>query len=530
MTNHESRILIVDDNESVRDLLSARLERRGYQVETAENGKIALERMRQQEFHLILLDIMMPEMNGYQVLEAIQNDDHLKNIPVVVLSALNDMNSVVKCVELGAEDYLFKPINSSLLWARINASLEKKHYHDQEKAHMEELTVMQKIDRELNTTLDVDRAVQISLKWAVEQSGTNYGFAGTVSAESETLAVLTSVGRDDLVGEQISFSRLGISDNCQLVQAAIGDDEESFFPGMAYRVLVPIWRQDTVNALIVLEGKRPFSDKALQFLSRLSDHAAIAITNAQLYQAVQAASKAKSDFVSLVSHELKNPMTSILSYTDLIKRGAGGEINEKQARFLDVIRANVQRMIGLVSDLDDISRIEAGQFSLEIGEVSLAEAVHEVLLSLQQQIAEKELQVTVNIDSNLPLLKADKARLLQILTNLVSNACKYTPPGGSFNVCGHVTQTEEGPMAEVVVQDTGIGIPEAEQKLVFSQFFRSEDRQVREISGTGLGLNITRKLVELHGGRIWFESVYGKGTTFFFTMPLATVPNQVKES
>ena len=258
----------------------------------------------------------------------------------------------------------------------------------------------------------------------------------------------------------------------------------------------------------------------------MSDHAAIAISNAQLYAAVEAANIAKSDFVSFVSHELKTPMTSIRGYSDILAKGAVGPVNESQTHFLGIIRSNVDRMTVLVGDLADVSRIEAGRLRLDFKAISLDEIVEQVVESARAQLQKKELTLTQHIPDDLSPVWADRTRLIQILTNMVSNAYKYTPQGKRIAI--HVEQVanqwdpDGAPkVVHVAVQDNGIGISPEDQVSIFQKFFRSPDQQARESPGTGLGLNITKNLVEMQGGRIWFESEFRQGTTFHFTVPVA---------
>ena len=167
MNKDSACVLVVDDNEMNRDLLTRRITRLGHQALTAVNGRHALEMITTHAFDLILLDIMMPEMNGFQLLEHLKADSKWCHIPVIVVSAANDMPSIVKGIELGAEDYLTKPFNHQLLKARMQTSLEKKWLADQEHKRLKELAVMQQIDAELNATLDVRRVMAITLKWAM---------------------------------------------------------------------------------------------------------------------------------------------------------------------------------------------------------------------------------------------------------------------------------------------------------------------------------------------------------------------------
>ena len=230
-----------------------------------------------------------------------------------------------------------------------------------------------------------------------------------------------------------------------------------------------------------------------------------------------AANKSKSEFVSLVSHELKLPMTSIKGYSDLMLAGATGPLNENQTSFLTTIRNNVNRMATLVSDLADISRIESGNLRLEPRSVPVWDVIDEVVTLTNTQVTQKNQVVTVDIPAELPKAWCDRNRLAQILTNLVSNANKYTQEGGSIVV----QALRKNGMIQVKVQDNGHGMTPEDQAKLFSKFFRSADDKIREAPGTGLGLSITKNLVELQGGKVWFESEFRKGTSFYFTVPIS---------
>jgi signal transduction histidine kinase len=284
------------------------------------------------------------------------------------------------------------------------------------------------------------------------------------------------------------------------------------------RLLVPVLHESQPIGLIAVERPGPdFAEEAEAFLARLADHAAAAIENARLYQAVRQANEAKSQFISTVSHELKIPMTSIRGYTDILRKGMAGSVNDTQAEMLNTIRSNVDRMAVLVSDLSDISRIETGRLRLDLGPVAAATAIEETLTSLRPAVEAKGQRLSVEVEPDLPPVRADRARLAQILTNLINNAHKYTPPGGAI----HIRVGRAGSQVTFAVSDTGIGISPADQAHLFTQFFRSEDPAVREQTGWGLGLNITQRLVELQGGQMSVSSELGGGSTFEFSLPTA---------
>jgi signal transduction histidine kinase len=401
---------------------------------------------------------------------------------------------------------------------------------DQELARsVEELQVMGRIVRELNASLDVDRAMRITLEYAMRHSNAEAGLIGML--EEGDLRIMAQQGYEEMLSEQ-TISRLpvqypAIESVIQTGQASqvslLGNGSRGIMSSAHSQIIIPIRREAQVIGLILLESTSD-SQGNLAFLNRLSDNAAIAISNAQLYAEVQRANLAKSEFVSFVAHELKNPMTSIKGYTELLAAGSVGPINEMQANFLGTIRSNVERMSTLVSDLNDNAKIEAGRLRLDYRPVDVREVVDEVIRSTRRQVEDKRQKIEVQLPSELPPIWADRTRVAQVLINLVSNAHKYTQEEGVIFIGAEVTDNQwdqDGArqVAHLWVQDNGIGISFEDQARIFQRFFRSEDTKAREAPGTGLGLNITKSLVEMQGGRIWFNSEFRKGTTFHFTIP-----------
>jgi signal transduction histidine kinase/putative methionine-R-sulfoxide reductase with GAF domain len=401
-------------------------------------------------------------------------------------------------------------------------------------ARVEELSVMQRIDRELNASLDTSRAMRITLEWAMRQSGASAGLVGVV--EETGLRMMASQGytgelesfTDELLPYEVLNVRRVIETGLPERIVLNSDTRSGLLQTTRSQTLLAIQREEKVIGILLLESTSPelVPEETLAFLMRLNDHASIAISNAQLYAQVQAANLAKSEFVSFVSHELKNPMTSVKGFTELLAAGVVGPINEAQANFLHTIRTNINRMNTLVSDLNDLSKIEVGMLRLDFKALVLADAVEEVSRSTRRQIEEKEQTLQLQLPAGLPNAWSDRTRLVQILVNLVSNANKYTEKGGQIYLTAEACENQwdaQGArhVIHVAVRDSGIGISPADQEKIFQKFFRSDDPKTREATGTGLGLNITRSLVEMQGGRIWFESEFRKGTTFHFTIPVA---------
>jgi signal transduction histidine kinase len=235
--------------------------------------------------------------------------------------------------------------------------------------------------------------------------------------------------------------------------------------------------------------------------------------------ALAEAQHARQQFVSLVTHELRVPMTSIKGYTDLLLKGIMGPVSDAQRNFLQTIRANVERMSRMVADLSDINKLEAHALKFSPSAVDLNVALDEALHNMANAIEEKRQILVREIPETLPPLWCDRARLIQVLANLFSNAHLYTPEGGVIAVAAEqVTSDPKG--VRVAVRDNGIGILPEEQNRIFEAFFRASDEETRQISGNGLALHLSKLLVEQQDGRIWFESKRGTGSTFTIQFPV----------
>ncbi|NJL34122.1 MAG: GAF domain-containing protein [Chloroflexaceae bacterium] len=231
------------------------------------------------------------------------------------------------------------------------------------------------------------------------------------------------------------------------------------------------------------------------------------------------ADRAKRRFISQVSHELRTPLTSISGYIDLLRLGAGGPLNQEQHELINVVRTNIKRLRGLVDDILEISRFESGKtvIDLVIKPIDIGVIINDVVRSLRIEGEKKNMQVTVNVQENLPFVQADEKRITQIIFNLFSNAIKYTYEGGRVTVRAFLNQAN---LLQFEVEDNGVGMSAADQEKLFRPFSRALNPLSEQAGGTGLGLMITKSLIELHGGEIWVESEPGKGSIFRFVLPL----------
>lgn len=403
-----------------------------------------------------------------------------------------------------------------------------------------ELETLERIDVELNRSLELDKVSEITVRWAMTNTQASAGLLGIVVPDPPRFYVVYTVGyeKEDLPEPVDSYYPLDkgiISRVLRTKQPELVPDvriDPNYVPslrGGLSQITIPMLSGGVVNAILILETNREprlrLAD--MPFLQRLAEHATIAIANAQLYAELTRANNSKSEFVSFVAHELKQPLTSLQGYSQLLLGAGSGGLSEMQRSILNTIRSNADRMNTLVSDLNDVTKLQTNNMQIAFASVNIRSVVTETLRPLQKQIEDKGQELLVDVPDDLPLMRADQTRLIQVLTNLVSNAHKYTPPNGDITVRAYLDRDLRdnkgrplAPMVHVSVADSGIGMSDEDLARLFTPYFRSDNPLAREQPGTGLGLTITRGLIQRHGGDIWVKSQVGVGTTFHFTVPL----------
>jgi signal transduction histidine kinase len=404
---------------------------------------------------------------------------------------------------------------------------------------VEELQALGEVSQAVSSTLDLQKVLATIVAHAVELSGTESGAIYEFDETSEEFELRATHRMSEELIQAIRDSGVKLGEtavgwagvNREAVQ--IPDIlEEPTYPtreimkreGFRALLAVPLLREDRLIGGLVVRRRAPgqFQKETVDLLQTFATQSALAIQNARLFREIEAkgreleiASKHKSDFLANMSHELRTPLNAILGYTELIIDKIYGDVPENIQEVLERVEKNGRHLLGLINDVLDLSKIEAGQLLLSLDDYSMKEVVHTVFTSVESLAAEKNLELKVSVSPEVAHGKGDQQRISQVFLNLVGNAIKFTEAGEV-----RVEATASNDNFVVSISDTGPGLSEADKQMIFEEFHQVDGSSTRKKGGTGLGLSIAKRIVEMHGGRIWVESTVGKGSTFWFTLPV----------
>ena len=479
---HSGRVLVVDDHRSNRELVARQLKRQGHQVTEASSGSEALQLLVQSPQDIVLLDMLMPKLDGFQVLERIKSDPVRGEIPVIVVSALDEVPGIVRCLEMGAEDYMFKPLDPVLLAARIDSSLERKRLLDLEKRRAEDLErANQRLhlsEERLRLALRADRAR--IWDWDPKTNRVTEG-GGRERTLEETFLRVHPDDRDRVRAEALAAIEKGQEFHCEFRLAR----------GVGIR-----WVESIGAPAGRESGQRP----------RIIGVTREITGRKRVEEELRKSNREFQRFAMAASHDLREPLRVVLSDLESVfqHRQSGTE----NARVIRGAIANLGRMAKLISDLLDYSQMSTKKPAKR--QVN-TEAVLELVLSdLKLNIEETNSLVT---HDRLPVVQADFVLLQRVFQNLISNAIKYR---GKERPRIHIAAVRQKEAWLFRVSDNGVGVDPKDKDAIFGLFHRVHGG---EVPGTGLGLAICRRIIEQFGGEIWVEPNNGRGSAFCFTIP-----------
>jgi signal transduction histidine kinase len=407
----------------------------------------------------------------------------------------------------------------------------------------EELRALGEISQAVSSSLDRDEVLQTIVARAATLSGTEGGSIFEYDATTGRFHLRTCFGTERSLAERLEATHIHIDETFLGRAAASGEPQqiadlvsapadphldELVRAGWRSLLVVPLlWEQAIIGALAVRRRTTgSFSARQAELLETLASQSAVAIHNARVFSELQershqlaVASDHKSNFLASMSHELRTPLNAVIGFSDVLLERMFGDLNDRQEEYVRDIRDSGRHLLELINEILDLSKVEAGRMELDLAPVPMTDVLEHGVAMVRERAARQGVSLTLECDGDLGFVSADELKLKQVVLNLLTNAIKFTGAGGSVHVAARIAGDE----AQIEVRDTGIGIADDEQEQIFEAFQRG-GRGVRTTTeGTGLGLTLSKRIVQLHGGRVWLESRLGEGSTFGFAIPVARV-------
>ena len=551
------RILIVEDSRTQATALALLLEEHGYTTVTVPSGERALQIVEDVALDLVMTDVVMPGIDGYEVCRRIKSMPGRDATPVVLLTSLSDPLDIVRGLEAGADHYVTKPYDPERLVARVRHVLRRASAPAAPTPGRPVTVDLLGIPFTISATKEeiLDLLVSsygdlVTTSEAVRAAERRARFLGEAS---ERLS--QSLDLDHVLRELVSIVVPAIADVCALMHAppsvvvppglfdaalatagvslasrvaetrrsdvATGEPDavaNRADAGVTAMLAVPLTARGNVLGVLLLGSKsvnRTYTEHDLDFAEDIARRAALAIDNAMLYQAAQQATQARNDLLAIVSHDLRNPLHTIqMAASFLLDITEDAPANTTTRTQLGAIGRAARRGNALIQDLLDASRIEAGRLAVDAHPVSGATLIDDAVAEMTPLGKQVGVELSGAWGGGTVGVIADRERIAQLFANLIGNALKFTPAGGRVTVSGRL----RGAVAEFLISDTGPGIPVDQIPRLFDRFWQAKQAGR---AGAGLGLFIARGIVEAHGGRLTVESTVGVGSTFIFTLRLA---------
>jgi signal transduction histidine kinase len=411
---------------------------------------------------------------------------------------------------------------------------------------VDELKALGEVGRAVSSTLDLETVLSTIVSQASQLSGTDGGAVYEYDEDAEEFHLRATQSLD------VGFVELLRSTRIRKGEGAVGRIAVTFEPtqipdieqdatyhsrlrnaalreGYHALLAIPLLREQRIIGALIVNRKAPgeFAPDVIELLRTFAAQSALAIQNAQLFQELEeksrqleVADRHKSEFLASMSHELRTPLNAVIGFSEVLLDRMFGELNPKQEEYLQDILTSGRHLLSLINDILDLAKIEAGRMELEVTDFHLPQAIDNAITLIRERAARRAITLEVDVDPHLGEIKGDERKVKQVLLNLLSNAIKFTPEGGRVSVQAGLADG----FAEISVIDTGVGIAPEDHEAVFEEFRQVGSDYAKKHEGTGLGLTLSRRFVELHGGKIWVKSQLNHGATFTFTLPVTTWP------
>ncbi len=518
------KIIIVDDEPDVLDLCKRILDVKGYQIKTAHSGQEVIALAQKEQFDLLLTDIRMPGMSGLEVAQAVKQFSPY--IICVTMTGFSTMDMAIEALKLGVDEFVLKPFSPQELSTTVAKALEKERLR-KENFRLRSLIPLFELNKTLMGTVEVEVLLQRLLN--IAQAETKADLAQIYTVERGNLvSYFNPIPGVEATPDQrqaaSQLAQLAIASNQQVNLKLLNatPEQQAVLEKLNAQdiIVTPLKSKEaTLGALILGRTQGDFAPSDGDFLSVLAGQAGIALENAKLFAEIQGAYQElkkldhmKSEFINIAAHELRTPLAILMGYANMLEEDLQGT----QKDYVSMITRNALRLSSLIDDMLHLQSLEYGTVSLSQDPLNLPAAIQAAINDLALWVAEKNLNIQLDIPADFPLMIVDRQKFDLIIINLLNNAIKFTPPGGDIIFSAKAS----GDFALMALKNTGISIPQDKLQRVFDRFYQVESSLTREHGGIGLGLAIVRGMVEVCGGEIRAESEEGVSTTFVFTLPL----------
>ncbi len=544
-------ILVVDDEEDLLQIFAEFLEGE-FRLELARTGTEAIAKLGPGRFDVIVTDLNLPGADGLEILRCSKAAD--PQAEVIVLTGNASTLTAIEALRQGAYDYVLKPFDLFEMDQTVRKALERRRllaenrqfvdrlytanvelttnqealrrHRDELKRMVEEATLrirtLYEVGKEITSSLHLDRTLRLILDRSCELTRAAEGVIFLLDETSGELECRVSRGLDRESAVPEDRVRALEAPNAEVRRerrpsvVLIGKSEA----GAREALVVPLLQEGEVAGTIAVLSRpaEEFNADDRELLVSLAAQASIAIHNARVYGKIRDLDRMKSEFVAVVSHEVRTPLTSIKGTLEILADQKYFPVGPEQNELLGICRANVDRLEALIDDILDFSKLESSRLSTHFIRTSMANLLENVVVNISKQAERKRIRLVTESAPRLPEIVADELRIIQVMNNLIANAIKFSPEGTEIRIRASRPDQEEGVLVEIC--DHGIGIAPDDLPKLFTRFRQLDSSSTRKAGGTGLGLVISKGIIEEHGGRIWAESTPGQGSSFYFFLPI----------